>query len=240
MKKFAAFDIDGTLIRWQLYHAVVDRLAKKQVLGPDAKEQLHDARMKWKRREGSESFKEYEKKLIGIYEAALATLTTDVFDDTAQEIVQEYKEQVYVYTRNLVNTLQEQGYTLLAISGSHHELVAHIARLYGFDDWIGTQYERKNNRFTGQKFIGSQDKKTILEKLIDKHNLSLQGSYAIGDSASDAPMLAMVQQPIAFNPDLALTALARKNNWKIVVERKNVVYELKNVDNENPTINILP
>src|SRR3546814_11785501 len=28
MKKFAVFDIDGTLIRWQLYHAVVETVAK--------------------------------------------------------------------------------------------------------------------------------------------------------------------------------------------------------------------
>ena len=28
MNKFAVFDIDGTLIRWQLYHAIADELAK--------------------------------------------------------------------------------------------------------------------------------------------------------------------------------------------------------------------
>jgi phosphoserine phosphatase len=32
-KRFAVFDLDGTLVRWQLYHALVDRLAKKGYLG---------------------------------------------------------------------------------------------------------------------------------------------------------------------------------------------------------------
>ncbi len=28
---FAVFDIDGTIIRWQLYHALADELAKENI-----------------------------------------------------------------------------------------------------------------------------------------------------------------------------------------------------------------
>ena len=33
-RPFAVFDIDGTLIRWQLYHAVADDMAKQNIINP--------------------------------------------------------------------------------------------------------------------------------------------------------------------------------------------------------------
>ncbi len=225
-KKFAAFDIDGTLIRWQLYHTVVDKLAVDGLLGDKAHKQLHQARMVWKRREHPDAFKAHEKELIKVYEQALPNLTTKQFDEAVQEVASEYKAQVYTYTRDLARSLKKQDYFLIAISGSHYELVEHVAKQFDFDEWVGTEYERKNGRFTGKAFIASIDKKTILNNLIDKHSLSLNGSYAVGDSKSDAPMLETVENPIAFNPDQELFDLAKNKGWPIVVERKNVVYEL--------------
>ena len=225
-RKFAVFDIDGTLIRWQLYHAVVDRLAKQNLLGKDAGSKLRQARMHWKQREHPEAFREYELELIAIYEEAFEHLSAQAFDRATQEIITEYGSQTYTYTRQLITRLKDQGYYLLAISGSHNELIEKICKQYGFDDWVGTSYERSNDRFTGNKSVASHNKKAVLGRLIEKHNLSLVDSLAIGDSGSDIAMLQIVEQPIAFNPDQKLYQAARQNGWKIVVERKNVVYEL--------------
>lgn len=226
-RPFAVFDIDGTLIRWQLYHAVVDRLAKHNLLGPKAHNRLRDARMIWKRRENVDAFLSYEKEVIAVYEEALGDLDVKVFDNIVQEIVSEYKAQTYIYTRNLASKLKAKGYILLAISGSHQELVGCIAKSYGFDDWVGTEYIRQGDRFSGVKKVPSLDKKSVLNKLINKHNLSIRNSYAIGDSKSDAVVLDMVDNPIAFNPDRKLLAIAKKHHWPIIIERKNVIYKLK-------------
>jgi len=232
MNKFAVFDIDGTLIRWQLYHAIVDRLAKLGLLGEKAHQELHDARMVWKNREHSESFREYEQTLIKIYEDSLVNIDTKTFDSVAKQIAAEYKDQVYTYTRDLCKDLKGKGYRLLAISGSHQELVGYISKNYGFDYWVGTEYERLDGSFTGKKFVASHDKKTVLESLITKHSLSLTGSLAVGDSGSDIPMLEMAEIPVAFNPDRALLDKAKNQGWKIVIERKNVVYELEKENDE--------
>jgi HAD superfamily hydrolase (TIGR01490 family) len=229
-RKFAVFDIDGTLIRWQLYHAVVERLAKKDLLGPEASKTLHEARMVWKRREHPEAFRAYEMSLISVYEEALPKLSPGVFDQVVEEIAAEYKEQVYTYTRALAVELKNKGYILIAISGSHEELVGHIARQYGFDIWVGSRYERKGNAFTGKKFVASHDKKTILEGLIRQKDLSLDDSVGVGDSKSDIAFLDMVERPIAFNPDRNLYEVAKKNHWDIVIERKNMVYNLSSKD----------
>jgi HAD superfamily hydrolase (TIGR01490 family) len=227
MKRFAVFDIDGTLIRWQLYHAAVDKLAKNGALGPDTHQKIHEARMKWKRREDADGFKEYESTLIKFYAEALPKLSTAQFDTVAEEIVSEYQDQAYSYTRDLLKQLKSRGYTLLAISGSQQELVAKIAQHYGFDDFIASQYERSGKGFTGKVFVASSNKKSALMKLVEKHKLDFTGSYGIGDSASDSSMLELVENPVAFNPDSELFQSAKANGWKIVVERKNMVYEME-------------
>mgnify|MGYP003441573474 FL=1 len=123
--------------------------------------------------------------------------------------------------------MKSEGYVLLAISGSHQEIVEQVAKYYGFDDAIGTTYTRSNKIFSGEKFIASSDKKSNLEKLVQKHNLDFVGSYAIGDSHSDAAMLELVENPIAFNPDKELFEVAKSKNWNVVIERKNMIYELE-------------
>ncbi|MEO5627835.1 MAG: HAD family phosphatase [Candidatus Saccharimonadales bacterium] len=230
MKKFAVFDIDGTLIRWQLYHAIVDRLAKKELLGADAHHKLHQARMVWKQRQHPQAFRQYELAVINEFEAAFADLDTKEFDAVTKEILDEYGDQVYVFTRDLIKDLKDKGYLLLAISGSHQEIVKALAQKYGFDDWVGTNYQRANRRFSGHKIVASADKKAALQSLINQHDLSLKGSLAIGDSASDGAMLQMVEQPIAFNPDQKLYQMAKQAGWTIVIERKNVIYQLEAKD----------
>ncbi|MCE7936965.1 HAD-IB family hydrolase [Candidatus Saccharibacteria bacterium CPR2] len=225
-KPFAVFDIDGTLIRWQLYHAVVDRLAKKGLLGNHAHEKLKEARMVWKRREYEDAFNDYQEILVKIYEKALPNIPVDKFHQIVDEIAGEYKEQIYTYTRDLIYALKKQNYFLIAISGSHKELISHIAQQYKFDEWVGTEYKHSNNRFTGERFLASSYKEKILRKIVTKHNLEFKDSYGIGDSSSDIPILEMVENPIAFNPDKELFAHALSQKWKVIVERKNVIYEL--------------
>lgn len=229
-KKFAVFDIDGTLIRWQLYHALTDELAKRGYMQPKVHVAIKHARMDWKRRTHQSAFKSYEKVVVGAYEAVLKTLATKQLEEAVEGVINEYKDQTYAYTRQLIAALKAKNYVLFAISGSQTELVAHIAAHYGFDDYSGTDYLQKNGVFTGEKVFHAHDKRKVLDKLITKHKVVSKGSIAVGDSMSDVPMLEAVDQPIAFNPEIQLFEHAKKRGWKIVVERKNVVYELESED----------
>jgi HAD superfamily hydrolase (TIGR01490 family) len=229
-RSFAVFDIDGTLIRWQLYHAVADALVKLGHVEPGAYEEIKVARMNWKTRQPGKSFGDYEQELIRVYESVLANLSAEQLDEAAKNVFDEYKDQVYTYTRELIKKLKADDYCLLAISGSQVEVIRLIARYYGFDDFLATVYERSGDRFSGRKTVPSLDKSKALAELIQKHQLVIGGSMAIGDSASDAAMLEMVEQPIAFNPDKALFARAMEHGWKVILERKNMVYELEKVD----------
>jgi HAD superfamily hydrolase (TIGR01490 family) len=225
-RRFAVFDIDGTLIRWQLYHAVVNQLIHLGAISPAKGEDIHQARMTWKRRENEDSFRSYEKVLVHAYHDAIQDMRVADFTAAIDAVFDEYKDQVYTYTRDMIKRLKAEGYVLLAISGSHQQIIDKLARHYGFDDAIGQDYEVKDGTFSGEHTRPMHHKDIVLQGLIDKHGLTTSGSIAVGDSESDIAMLAAVEQPIAFNPTRGLFAEATSRGWQIVVERKNVVYDL--------------
>lgn len=227
-RPFAVFDIDGTLLRWQLYHATVDALAKAGKIDADKFAGARAARMVWKNRASDSSFKEYEKALVNMYDQAVQNISYDDYLAAVKRVFEEYKGQTYTYTRDLIRELKAKNYILFAISASQIEAVELLAKHYGFDDFAGSKYELKNGKFTGQKDVMFGGKKPLaLEKLVKKHNASFRSSLAVGDSDSDIAMLEKVENPIAFNPNKLLFQKASASGWPIVIERKNMVYKLE-------------
>jgi HAD superfamily hydrolase (TIGR01490 family) len=229
-RAFAVFDIDGTIIRWQLYHAIGDELARQGIIDPKEFKAVRAARMSWKRRSAQEQFREYETHLIRAFDKALPGLEVKVLAAAAETVFDEYKEQVYTYTRDLIRDLKAKNYLLFAVSGSPAVIVKMLADYYGFDDYAATSYPSKAGRFIGTKELSLGRKPELLQSLIDKHRSGLKGSVAVGDSEGDIDMLDMVEQPIAFNPSKQLFEHARRASWPIVLERKNMVYKLEPKD----------
>lgn len=229
-RPFAVFDIDGTLVRWQLYHAIAEALAKRGHIDTKTHQKIKDARTLWKNRTHGEAFGDYQTELIAVYEKLLLDLSVRSFNEAVQAVFDEYKDQVYIYTRDLIKKLKKDGYLLFAISGSQIEIVSKIAKYYGFDDYVGTVYAHEKDKFTGSATIHLGGKHVVLQELMAKHHASLAGSVAVGDGASDISMLEMVEIPIAFNPEKKLFDCAKDKGWKVVVERKNMIYELEKKD----------
>lgn len=183
--------------------------------------------MAWKNRSGE--FSDYERQLIDIYDQTIIRLERRQFEDAAQVVFDEYKDQVYTYTRDLIAELKKKGYLLFAISGSQAEIVAKIADYYGFNDYIGSSYVYINGRFTGEKHIAAWQKDKALTELVNKHLATFSGSIAVGDSHSDIAMMELVERPIAFNPEKRLFEHAADKGWEVVLERKNMTYRLTNL-----------
>ncbi len=229
---FAVFDIDGTLIRWQLYHAVVSRLAGSDKLTPDAAQIIKDSRRVWKNREHIEAFHHYEMTLVDIFNTAITGLKVVDFQQVIDEVYEEYKDQSYRYTRELIQSLKQQGYVILAISGSPHQIIKKLGDYYGFDAVRGDQRLAKDGVFTGERVATIGAKAVVLQELVATHNLTIAGSIAVGDSEGDIDMLSAVEQPIAFNPSKKLFEHAQQQAWKIVIERKNMSYQLVPVNGQ--------
>ncbi|MBC7943182.1 HAD family phosphatase [Candidatus Saccharibacteria bacterium] len=226
--KFAVFDIDGTIFRSGLYREVVYELIATDKAPPDLSEAFSQLEVDWKTRKHDDAFKIYELAMGETFSTVLPQIKCDDFDKAALAVFERVSDYVYTYTRNLVQSLKRQGYTLIAISGSQEELVKPFADKYGFDIWVGQHYERGDNGyFTGRTIKTHDGKDIILQRIVKERGLSFTDSIAVGDSRGDIGMLSIVEQPIAFNPDRDLFDVAKSNGWKVVVERKNMIYELE-------------
>ena len=227
MKKFAVFDIDGTLIRWQLFHAIVGRLGNMGIMGNEFAPETKAVRMRWKKRQADTTFSDYEQIFVKRWQEEMHKVPYETYLTVVDEIINEYVEQVYIFTRDLIKKLKSEGYFLVAISGSPNEIVKRLADYYGFDDFIASDYQvGSDGNFTGKVNVPITEKDTHLKKLVKKHSLTWTDSVAVGDTHNDIKMLQLVEKPIAFNPDHKLAVTARERGWRIIVERKSVVYEL--------------
>ena len=70
------------------------------------------------------------------------------------------------------------------------------------------------------------NKSAVLKRAVEKEDLTFIASYGLGDTESDISMLELVETPIAFNPNRVLYRHAKKMDWQVVVEIKDVIYEL--------------
>lgn len=226
-KKFAAFDIDGTLFRSGLYREVFYELYKMGVLPNDLTEQTTEKHREWRDRIHGNAFEEFDRMMVAGLDSYLPKLKITDYDTAVQRVLEKKAENVYVYTRDLLKKLQDEGYFTIAISGSQQDLVEPFAKRYGFDTWVGQEWERGNVYFTGNTTKTHTGKDKIIQRLVKEHDLTMEDSYAVGDSNGDSGMLGIVDHPIAINPNSELLEKALENRWKIVVERKNSSYELE-------------
>lgn len=226
-KKLAIFDIDGTVFRSAVMMEIVDRMIKRDMLPTGAYQELLKAKDSWKKRQGT--FEQYTTRFIHFVEHDFRGISERRFKEVAQEVIAELKDHQYRYTRDLIVKLRRQGYTLIAISGMMHEALKIYNQHLGFDYIYGSEIEVVDGKFTNQ-MIGMKpyyDKAAVVKYFLSEHaEYTLKDSYGVGDTEGDVGILELTAHPIAFNPNKKLLAIAKKQGWKIVVERKDVIYEL--------------
>lgn len=223
----AVFDIDGTVFRSSLLVELVDRLIERGIFPEDARGEFEDERLKWLDRKGD--YESYIGKVIEAFAAHLKGKPYEEVSNLAGEVIEEKRDRVYRYTRDLISELKGKGYFMLAVSHSPKFIADGFGYEQGFDKVYGTFYASgPSGNFTGE--IEDKEliynKAAILTRAVRKEELTLEGSYGVGDTESDIPMLEAVEHAIAFNPNKKLFEHAKRRGWRIVVERKDVIYEL--------------
>jgi len=226
-RKFAAFDIDGTLFRSGLYREVLFELMRRDLIPQEIVKVVTPKMEAWQKRLHDDAFESFERIFIDLVDEEVPRLKVSDFDDAARTVLEKMSDHVYVYTRDLIKRLKSEGYYLIAISGSQEELVEPFARKYGFDRWVGQKWTRSGDYFTGEIIKTHSGKDMILLGIIEEEGLTTEGSIAVGDSNGDTGLFKIAENVIAFNPTRELYDKARQNGWKIVVERKSAIYELE-------------
>ena len=227
MRKVAIFDIDGTIFRSSLLIELTDALIADGVIPAKVSGIYARARAKWLDREGS--YEDYIDAVVEAFQGQIKGLPSAPFMRAADRTVAAMGKRVYRYTRDLIRDLHDRGYFLLAVSNSPKIILDPFCAGLGFDKVYGRIYEvGKGGRFTGKtEYLDLiSDKAKILKRAVKKEGLTLKGSVGVGDSEADIPFLKLVEKPICFNPNSKLLAAARRRGWNVVVERKDVVYQL--------------
>ena len=226
-RKVAVFDVDGTIFRSSLFVELVEALMAKGVF-PSAARKLYDREYRtWIEREGD--YEAYIAAMVKAFRRNIKGIHYGEFKDIAREVANLKWKKSYRYTRDLTQDLKKRGYYLLAISHSPKTIIDYFCPKLGFDKAYGMVYELgPQDRFTGSVMDEHVilNKANILKRAIEKENLTLEGSIGVGDTESDIPFLELVDHPICFNPNQKLYRHAKINAWKVVVERKDDVYEL--------------
>ncbi len=226
-QKIAVFDIDGTIFRKNLHFELINELAWLKVFPQEVRRRLTEVYTNWLEHEGT--YEDYRKALVELYAKHISGVSEEQVKEAAKIVIPFQAKRTYIFAEELIQKLRSENYHFLAVSGSPQEIVEEYNRHYlHFDHVFGSIYERTTDGvYTGKaEFEPSLNKGDVVKQYVYEHGLTLEDSYGVGDTESDGGFLRLVTYPIAFNPNQNLKSLAEKEGWRMVVEKKDVVYEI--------------
>lgn len=240
-RKLAIFDIDGTIFRSSLLIELFNELVRVGIFPSRAQHEVEYSFRRWLDRKGH--YDDYMRKLVRAHYRYHRAVAQSAVLPAARRVIQWQKDHVYRYTRDLIGDLKRRGYVLVAISGSPDYIVDIFAKQWGFDAAFGRSMEILDGIYTGRILFfgkpmpvvtprGKMGKREIVERFIKESGFQVdfRECIAVGDSEGDLEILSAVGNPIAFNPSRSLAHVAMRRRWKVVVERKNVVYHVHRAD----------
>lgn len=142
-------------------------------------------------------------------------------ETAARQAAAEIVEHLQPFAQSVIDEHRADGDLLVLASTSPLAFTRPLAEALGFDGVIGTEWARtddKHSRYTGEldgPFVWGPDKAAAVEDWAAEHGVRLSSSSAYSDSYYDAPLLDLVGNPVAVNPDARLQALAAVKGWPV-------------------------
>jgi HAD superfamily hydrolase (TIGR01490 family) len=213
----AFFDVDNTIMQgasiFHLARGLYDRdffsardigrfawqQTKFRVLGRENLDNVHEAREK------ALSFAE------GHTVAELTAIGEEVFDEVMAA-------KVWPGTRALAQMHLDAGQRVWLVTATPVEVASVIAGRLGLTGALGTVSETEHGVYTGRlvgEILHGEAKAVAVRALAEREGLNLARCAAYSDSANDIPLLSMVGQPCAINPDSGLRAHAKEHGWRV-------------------------
>lgn len=226
-KKLAIFDIDGTVFRRSLMVELMKELIYNDIFPKIAKKLVEKEYHDWVNMKNS--YQLYIDKVVDVFKKMIRGCRQDEVIKSGIRVVNYFRDRRYVYARDLMEELRNTHF-MLSISGSPAEIVNEYNKYLKFNKIIGTVFEvDKSGRYTGKILLnGAREKEKIINDFLEKNNFNLEGSVGIGDTEYDSVFLNKVERPIAFNPNGNLFEIAKEKGWETVIEKKDIICEIKN------------
>ncbi len=149
----------------------------------------------------------------------IAGHTVDELRELGEEIFDEaMAHRIWPGTRALAQMHLDQGQRVWLVTAAPVEIAQVIARRLGLTGALGTVAEHEGGVYTG-KLVGDMlhgpAKSEAVSALATREGLDLAHCSAYSDSYNDLPMLTMVGDACAINPDARLRAYAKEQGWRI-------------------------
>lgn len=213
----AFYDMDGTLISTNVVHAYAyyamnaqkleDRVTKMtSLIGSLPFYWIAD---KFDRKVFNESF---YKNYKGFSEDRLVVFGEEMFDKLI-------KPNIFRGVHDLIQRSKEQGNRQIIVTGALDVITKPLVDYLGFDDFVANRLEFMDGVATGRlhkPFIAGANKALWVRRYAEDHNIDLDRSYAYADSGSDLPLLSVVGNPCAVNPDFRMKTTAKAYDWPIL------------------------
>ena len=143
--------------------------------------------------------------------AELTALSEEVVDTSMLD-------RVWPGTRSLVQMHLDAGQQVWLVTATPVMLARVIATRLGLSGALGTVAEEHDGVYTGRlvgDILHGPGKAHAIAKLAEAEGFDLSRCYAYSDSFNDMPMLTMVGNPVAINPDSRLRKYASENGWDV-------------------------
>ncbi|NYD43500.1 HAD-IB family hydrolase [Nocardioides panaciterrulae] len=143
--------------------------------------------------------------------AELEELGEEIFDEAMAH-------RIWPGTRALAQLHLDEGQRVWLVTAAPIEIASIIARRLGLTGALGTVAEHIDGVYTGQlvgELLHGPAKAEAVKALAAREGLDLAACSAYSDSFNDLPMLSMVGDPCAINPDPRLRAHARAQGWRV-------------------------
>ena len=141
----------------------------------------------------------------------LAELGEEIFDENMAW-------RIWPGTRALAQWHLDRGQRVWLVTAAPIEIASVIARRLGLTGALGTVAEQIDGVYTGNlvgEMLHGEGKAVAVRTLAEREGLDLDRCYAYSDSSNDLPMLSLVGNPCAVNPDSTLRSHAKANGWRI-------------------------
>jgi|TARA_B110000211_G_scaffold153004_1_gene173859 HAD superfamily hydrolase (TIGR01490 family) len=119
----------------------------------------------------------------------------------------------------LLKQHRDAGDVLVIVTATNDFITAPIAEHLAIPHLIATPTEVINGRYTGKLSGAPCFKAGKIDKLnhwMALNGYSIEGACFYSDSHNDIPLLALVDEPIAVDPDAVLEAHALANGWPVM------------------------
>jgi HAD superfamily hydrolase (TIGR01490 family) len=154
--------------------------------------------------------------------AALAFIAGHRVEDleaVGEEIFDEsMSARIWPGTRALAQLHLDRGERVWLVTAAPAETARTIAHRLGLTGALGTVAEQVDGVYTGRlvgDLLHGQAKAEAVRELARREGLDLRRCSAYSDSVNDLPLLRLVGDPCAINPDPRLRDHARAEGWRV-------------------------